>query len=115
MITEFALDLKTARRKAGLRQRDSAHLIGISQSRLSSYELGKAVPTITEVCALSLVYGRDFDSLLAEGVRDARRSIAQRLATMPPCHEDWCGNRNRQQTLNRLAELLSTHTEMYDA
>ena len=112
MINEFTLDLKVARRRCGLTQADCAHLLNIHPSLVSQIENGKRMPTIRELCILSLVYRRSFESLFAGVVADARRDLHQRLATMPDAPKHWLGRHNRQHTLNALAEqLLDAHSD----
>ena len=111
MINEFALDLKVARRQSGLRQRDCAHLLGISQSMLSDMELGRTAPSVRDICTLSIVYGRSFDSLFEAVLRDARETLPDRLASLPDCASHWRGVINRQYTLNRLADYLAGYSD----
>ena len=115
MISEFALDLKVARRKAGLRQRDSAHLLGVDQSKVSQFELGRKLPNVHEFCTLCVVYGASSEGLLATFVCDVRRVLPARLATIPECQTRTPGTFNRQQTLNRLAEALADQRPAHEA
>ena len=62
MSTEFALDLRLARKKSGLTQRDCAHLLNVHASKVSALEHGKQLPTLIEICTLSLIYGRSFEA-----------------------------------------------------
>ena len=106
MISEFALDLKTARRKAGLTQEDCAHLLSVSVSLYSQIETGKRVPTVREICTLSLIYGRSFESLFSGIFRDARCDLHERLTTIPDAPQRWPARGNRQHCLSTLAERL---------
>ena len=106
MINEFTLDLKVARKRSGLTQIDCAHLLSIHPSLISQTENGKRMPTIREICTLSLVYGRSFESLFAGIFADARGDLQERLATMPEAPKHWLGRHNRQHTLGRLADRL---------
>ncbi|MCB1474836.1 MAG: helix-turn-helix transcriptional regulator [Rhodobiaceae bacterium] len=107
MINEFGLDLKVARRKSGLRQSDCAHLIGINQSRLSQFELGRMMPNAAECCALALIYDRSVESLFDSVLLQLCEDLPERVASLPDCGANWSTIRNRQQTINRLAEALS--------
>ena len=49
MSTEFALDLRLARRKAGFTQRDVAHLLGTRKSLVCELEKGRRKPTLTQI------------------------------------------------------------------
>lgn len=83
MKTQFALDLTLARKKAGLRISDCAHLIGRESKVVTSLEQGRRNPTLEEILTLSLIYGRSFESLFAEIMRRVRRDLAARLETLP--------------------------------
>ncbi|MCB2052416.1 MAG: helix-turn-helix transcriptional regulator, partial [Novosphingobium sp.] len=63
MNTQLALDLRLARRKAGFTQDDAAHLLGVRAPRLSVLEQGRKRPNLVQICTLSLIYGRSFESL----------------------------------------------------
>jgi len=106
MITEFALDLKVARRKAGLTQSDCAHLLGLHPSRISLMEHSKRMPSVLEICSLSLLYGRSFESLFASVFEQARTQLTEQLAAIPDCPKAWLGRFNRTNTLNALADSL---------
>ena len=116
MPNEFALDLKVARRKSGLTQGDCAHLLDVHPSKISLLESGKALPGIKDICALSLVYGRSFESLFSSIVASANRQLRDRLRTMPAAPKRWLGNFNRRNTLSAVADRLETLTdEDYEA
>lgn len=108
MTNEFALDLKVARRKSGLTQEDCAHLLDVHASKISLLESGKAVPSVTDICALSLIYGRSFESLFSVFIIDANRQLRDRLKTMPKAPDRWLGHFNRRNTLSGLADRLET-------
>lgn len=107
MQTQFALDLRVARRKAGLTQRDCAHLLGIHTSRMSNLEHGTHMPVLPEICLLSLIYGRSFESLYAAIFADGRDALKKRILTMPKNTRDYAGTRNRETTIERLAIRLA--------
>lgn len=115
MIDDFSLELKVARRKAGLSQKDCAHLLGVHASRVSLLESGKAVPTINQMCRLSLIYGRSFENLFGGVMEDARRDLRRRMHAMPDAPTRWLGRFNRENTLRALAHrLTSTIDEEYE-
>lgn len=111
MINDFALELKVARRKAGLSQADCAHLLGVHPSRISLLESGKAVPSIHHICRLSVMYGRSFESLFSDIYDDARRNLRKCLHTMPEAPARWLGQFNRENTLRALAHRLSSELD----
>ena len=107
MTTEFALDLRAARRKAGLTQRDVAHLLAAHQSTVSDLERGRLLPTLVQIVTLSLIYGRSFESLFAEVMRDARQALRKRLRTLPKEARTYAGTFNRESTIARLRDRLA--------
>ncbi|MCP4289290.1 MAG: helix-turn-helix domain-containing protein [Gammaproteobacteria bacterium] len=107
MTEEYALDLKVARRKAGLTQRDCAHLLDVPATRVSHLEGGQQLPTVTELCTLCTVYGRSFESLFCGIFKDAYLALQERLASLPQSKEKWANTFNRQTTLNALAVRLA--------
>jgi DNA-binding XRE family transcriptional regulator len=56
MYQDFLIDLKTARRRSGLTQADCGHLLGGSKSKISNLETGRKLPSMKEICGLSLIY-----------------------------------------------------------
>lgn len=106
MTNEFALELKVARRKAGLTQRDCAHLLGIDHSTISNMEHGKAVPSLRDMLGLSLIYGKSFESLFRDLMHEVAEALKERLTTLPEAPNHWLGRHNRVNTLNKLARYL---------
>lgn len=116
MYHEFTLDLSVARRNAGLTQLECSHLIGGSRSKMSQIERGARLPNIKEICALSLIFGRSFESLYAEIFRDVRQELGANLATLPEPRIIRLAQFNRTNTLNALAARLLEETNTgYDA
>jgi transcriptional regulator with XRE-family HTH domain len=106
MYQEFAMDLKVARRKSGLTQVDCAHLVGIHETLLSQMENGRRMPTVKEICSLSMIYGRSFESLFSGVFQDVRSDLKERLITIPKAPKAWIGSLNRQNSIDRLAQDL---------
>lgn len=106
MTIEFALDLTVARRNSGLTQQDCAHLLGVSDKTVAKLEKGVRTPTVHEICTMSLIYGRSFESLFSGIFKDVRTQLADRIRTMPEASGTVCLRINRQSTLNRLARRL---------
>jgi transcriptional regulator with XRE-family HTH domain len=113
MSTEFALDLRLARRKAGLTQRDIAHLLGAHQTFVSELERGRRVPTLAQIVTLSLIYGRSFESLFAGLMKSARDKLRKRIVRMPRGVRSYVGTFNRDASIERLARRLSDEQEDY--
>ncbi|GGD35205.1 helix-turn-helix transcriptional regulator [Sinisalibacter lacisalsi] len=111
MTTEFALDLRTARRKAGFVQSDIAHMLASHQSRVSDLEQGRKLPTLTETVMLSLIFGRSFESLFSMVMRQARRDLRKRVRKLPKNTRDFAGTFNRASSIERLRDRLAAEDE----
>jgi|TARA_R110002049_G_scaffold269919_2_gene446831 transcriptional regulator with XRE-family HTH domain len=107
MSTEFGLDLRLARRKSGFTQRDIAQLISSHQSTIASLEKGKWPPTIRQICMLSLIYGRSFESLFSEVLADARAELRQNLPSIPATDVHSALSSNREASLQKLERRLA--------
>ena len=114
MQNEFNLDLKVSRRKSGLTQKDEAHLLAIHPSKVSLMESGKALPNVRDFAALTVIYGRSFDSLFQSIVHDVQLSIKERLRTMPASPQRWLLRFNRQHTLDTVADRLENIDDEYE-
>ena len=113
MSTEFALDLRLARRKSGFTQRDIAHLLGAHQTLVSELERGRQLPTLTQIVTLSLIYGRSFESLFAELMKSARDQLCKRILRMPSGVCSYVGTFNRDASIERLARRLADEQADY--
>ena len=107
MTKEFALDLKVARQNSGLTQEDCAHLLGLCDATLAKMEGGRRTPTVYEICTLSMIYGRSFESLFAGIFKEVREDLFGRLMSMPTASGTLRLRTNRQYTLGKLASRLS--------
>ncbi len=107
MTKEFALDLKVARQNSGLTQEDCAHLLGVCDATVAKMEGGTRTPTVREICTLSLIYGRSFESLFSGIFSEVREDLFQRLMKMPAASGTLRLRSNRQYTLGKLATRLS--------
>lgn len=115
MTTQFALDLRLARRKAGLTQRDGATLLAIDPGTLSVLEAGKRLPTLTEIVTLSVIYGRSFEALFSELMATVRRALKMRIDDLTETVRPNSATRNRDATLDRLRRELSNVDEDHGA
>ena len=106
MSTQFALDLRSARRKAGYTQDDIAHLLSSHQSVVSGLEQGKATPSLEQIIELSLIYGKNFESFFAEVVERGQEQLHKRLDTMPEHAKETADTFNRPASLARLKRRL---------
>ena len=113
MTTEFALDLRLARRKAGFTQGHIPHLLACHQSRISDLETGRRRPKLEEIIRLSQIYGRSFEAFFAEVLEEARKDMEARLETLPAARL-FSGTRNRTYSLERLAGRLAADRAGHD-
>lgn len=106
MSTQFAHDLRLARKKAGYTQGDLAHLLGGHQSLVSDLEHGKQRPGLEQIIDLSLIYGRSFESLFAEVMAERRQHLHIRLDGLPELSRKTAHTFNRQGSLSRFRQRL---------
>lgn len=85
MSKQFGFDLRLARRESGFTQCDVAHLIESHQSNIVALEKGEHLPTLEQICALSLVFGRSFEGLFAESSKTYENVCA---AIYPACQKN---------------------------
>lgn len=107
MSTEFALDLRLARRKSGFTQRDIAHLLGAHITLVSELECGRRRPNLDQIVTLSLIYGRSFESFFAERMKVARDKLRTRILHMPEGVRSYVETFNREASIDRLARRLA--------
>jgi len=115
MTTKFALDLRLARRKAGYTQRDVAHLLGAQQSAVSDLERGRNLPDLRGIITLSLIFGRSFESLFAELVKETRGRLIKRVKTMPRNVRSFAGTMNREHSVKQLQRSLEAEIKDHGA
>lgn len=106
MTTLFAHDLRTARRKSGLSQRDIATLLETNDRDVSALEAGKRLPNIPQMTKLSIIYNRTFPSLHSMIGEEARRELFQVLPSLPEPRSGFVSKFNRDNTLKRLEKRL---------
>ena len=106
MFHDFALDLRAVRRNAGFTQADCAHLLGCHRSRYTRFETGEMLPGLEDICLLSLLFGRSFESFFSDLLDTCRAHLEGRLATLPAAKSRTIGPGNRQKTLDRIAADL---------
>ena len=108
MSSQFALDLRLARKKAGYTQDDIAHLLATHQTVVSALEHGKRHPSVSEIVELSLIYGRSFESFFTEMMDECRQHLSARLSTLPAPGRKAMSTFNRPASLARLKRRLTT-------
>ncbi|MEM9010622.1 MAG: helix-turn-helix transcriptional regulator [Pseudomonadota bacterium] len=111
MRTQFAQDLRLARRQAGYTQDDLAHLLDSHQSLVSDLEQGRQRPNLEQIVDLSLIYGRSFESFFAALLAERQRRLIKRLATLPALPRPTAHTFNRSASLTRLRARLKQPPE----
>lgn len=114
MSTQFAHDLRLARRKAGYTQRDVAHLLCVNQSLVSELEKGVKTPDLEHIVSLSLIYGRSFDDFFAELLTTQQRLLQKRLKSLPELEKQTAHTFNREHHLKQLEKRLESQIEHGD-
>lgn len=108
MSTQFATDLKLARKKAGLTLKDVAHLIDQHPGTVSALERGDRPPSVAQTCSLALIFGRTFQGLFNEEIHNAKPAVLKRLSSLPEPSRFWPGRKVRSRSLSRLHDRLVT-------
>lgn len=111
MSTQFALDLRLARRKAGYTQEDVGHLLSGRQSLVSELELGRRSPSLEHIIELSLIYGRSFESFFAALMEERQIRLRKRLKRLPQPSKETAHTFNRANSLRRLKRRLMSEFE----
>lgn len=111
MSTEFAMDLRLARRKAGFTQRDCAHLLEIPQSRFSAFENGTLLPSIDQLVLLALIFDRNFGRLYEELAVNGHASLKARISSLPNNVRRYAGTINRRANIERLMRRLQSNPD----
>ena len=107
MLTQFAQDLCTARRKAGLTPRDLSVLLGAGSAEIAALEAGERLPTVEQLCRLSIIYNRSFIDFYQHQMWQAREALFCHLPDLPECTQDDDAHCNRDTTLKRLEGALT--------
>ncbi len=107
MFTQFAHDLRTARRKSGLSQIDLSILLDVGEKEVIDIERGRREPSLKQTCKLSLIYGRSFTSLYDMVSKAAKKALFQQLPSLPAQSSKHVSRLNRSHTLKRLEKHLA--------
>lgn len=81
--------------------------MGGSSKIIRQLEDGQRAPTLTEICTLSLIFGRSFESYFGEILPELREALSKRLSTLPHPKARHAATFNRNTTLEILAERLA--------
>lgn len=114
MSTNLSLELRTARRKAGLTQEDLAQLLGTKPSTVGALESGAQQPKIEQLITLSLIYGRSFENFFEEIISQARLLLRKRLPSLPSRVRYARYYLNRASTLEKLRLRLAEEIDEYE-
>jgi len=115
MYQEFILDLKSMRKKSGLSQDECGHLIGSTPNIIGRLERGDRPPTVEEICALQLLFGKSFESFYGTCVGSARQMLSDNLRTLPEVPERGGHSMARDGFLTGLTNRLEEYAARDDA
>ena len=110
MRTQFAADLRLARRKAGYMQTDIAVLLSAHQSTVSDLESGALRPDLEQIITLSLIYGRSFEAFFEEIMAECSKLLRRRLEQLPKNVRQTGHTFNRAGSLRHLRQRLANPT-----
>lgn len=113
-MKDFSQCLADARRKAGFSQADCAHLLGVSQSHISRLELGRTVPSVTDLCGVAVLFGRTMEFMVEPLFQDRATTIRRRLFDLPEPRTGWLSRFVRNNTLHNLEERVDRIIEHYE-
>jgi hypothetical protein len=72
--------------------------------------MGRRRPTLEEICTLSVIYGRTFESFFGEVMEEVKANLRTRILTMPKNTRTYAGTLNRDKSIERLARRLAEET-----
>lgn len=104
------MDLRLARKVAGLSQDDCATLMNRNRKFVARLEKGERPPTLDDLLCLSVIYGRTFESFYAERLESARATVRAGLPQLPSSLSSHASFRQRRHTLERIERDLLTQT-----
>lgn len=110
MQSLFAHDLRIARRRSGLSQKDVSILLGTSEKEISALEGGRKLPSLLQITKLSLIFNRVFPSLYDMLGKTARHELFQQIPSLPAT-----GKKGVVDTFNRDNTLKRIETRLIDA
>ncbi len=111
MFTQFALDLRLARKIAGLTQDDCATLMNRGRKYVHRLEQGKREPSLDDLLRLSVIYNRTFEDYVATRLKAARATVRAGLPQLPASISNHAGFRQRRYTLDRIEHDLLAEAE----
>ncbi|WP_415404130.1 helix-turn-helix domain-containing protein [Tateyamaria sp. SN3-11] len=114
MRTQFALDLRTERRKSGFTQSDVAHLISANQPLISELEQGKRRPSLEQIVDLSIVYAHSFEAFFGTLMTERQHVILKQVNSLPVIEASSSDTFNRPSSIKRLERRL-TEALAYEA
>jgi len=113
-MQDFSQCLVDSRRKAGLSQVDCAHLLGVSQSHISRLELGRATPSVSDLCGVAVLFGRTMEGMVEPLFRDRAATIQERLYDLPEPRLGWLSRFARSNALRNLEARVDRIAHHYD-
>jgi transcriptional regulator with XRE-family HTH domain len=111
MYQAFSMDLRLARKRSGLSQRDVANLMAIDQSTYSAFERGRTAPNLEQVCALSLIFDRSFLSLFELMIEEVSPRLLERVSGVPRPKPKGPRLETRERHLHCLQRALAANSK----
>lgn len=108
------MDLRLARKIAGLTQDDCATLMNRSRKYILRLEKGARQPSLDDLLMLSVIYNRTFEAFFAERLATARATVRAGLPQLPDKVSDQVNFQKRRFTLDRIEGDLLNEVEIYD-
>ena len=115
MYTQFAQDLRLARKISGLTQEDCSILINSNRRHMSALEIGKCDPTLDELLALSVIYNKTFEDHFAERMTKARATVRAGMLNLPAQVANYQAFKARDSSLSRIEDRLLQERDAYGA
>jgi len=112
-MQDFSQHLTEARNKAGFSQADCAHLLGVSQSHISRLELGRSIPSVTDLCGVAILFGRAVETLAEPVFQERALAIQKNLVDLPDMRTGWMGRFMRNNALKNLEDRIGRIIEYY--
>lgn len=105
------MDLRLARKRSGLSQRDVARLMEIDQTTYSAFERGRTAPDLEQICMLSLVFERSFLSLFELMIEEVSPRLLERVSALPQAKPKGPRLETRERHLHRLQRALVANSK----
>lgn len=80
--------------------------MGVNKTKISNLESGRQRPSVRDICSLSMIYGRSFESLFSGILDEVKADLFCHLTDLPEPKPDYGLQNNRTRTLTNLRARL---------